>query len=829
MFGKKVKNPSRISKFLKVPKRVQDCIHIDQIDISTGVFYHGKDIYTKQFTIDDVNFETLDEEDKEVVFEKYCALINSFASGGELKITLNNRHIDSKSLRDTCFLDMKDDGYDYLRKELNGNVENRLSRTDGIDTQLIFTIRVNAKSFADAEDQIARQHVIVDMRLKEMGTCLTEVSTRERLRLLYSFFHAGEEWFFDGVYKTHPKSGKLVLDKKTKEPIPVAGFDLTREALYENDFKTVLSPSGLNIKPGYVEMLDGTGAVRKYARTVYVKEYATFVSDNALYVALGIPKATCLSIDVSIVDPAEALKMAERSLDEVEKSITKWQMSQNKSQNFSAEIPYKMRNQRDEVEAFVRDLNERDQCMCMTCVSIFLMGDTLEELDNDTKLVIDNAQRAGLMLTIPKYQQMEGLNTAIPLGCDELSFRRMLTTESLAIQMPFKTQNIMHKGGTYYGINPLSKKIITANRFKLINHNEFILGASGSGKSVTAKLEILATALKGDTDILIIDPEREYNSIVAALGGERVILSSGGQTHLNAMECSAGYGIDEDGQGNPIAAKSEYIQNLIAKIGGRKLSASEKSIIDRAVRQVMKKYAKAQFNSDKCTPPTLNELKAVLEKFKEDEAHNIAIWLEQFTEGSLDLFAQQSTVDINSNLICFDMYDLGPQLKPLAMLVTLDFIQSRIAQNRKEHRKTAIYIDEIYLLFQDEGSEQYLMNLWKRARKYAAYLIGITQNIGDLLMSMGARNMLQNSEFIVLLSQAAKDKDELAKMLHISEKQLPFISSGQSGEGLLKVGSSMIPFENKIPVDGEVFKLVTTTMTTVEKIADTTDASIEEE
>lgn len=809
--GKKLK-PTR---FLKIPKKTADLIAIEQIDTKTGIFYHGDGIYTQQYYFDDVNFETLSEEDKYLVFEKYSALINSFANGGEFKITLNNRKINAKLFGKNCFLEMKDDGFDYLRKEMNDNIHNKLAKSDGLDTQLILTLRVYAENWADAEEQLHRMAIVAGMRLKEIDSSLTELKCNERLRLLYSFYHRGDEWFYKGGIAVD-KKGNPIIDKKTGKPKRVAGFDLGKEYLMNNDALTVLAPSNVKVEASQIILQNGPDDKVKYARVLYVKDYGTFLSDDALYVTLGVPTASCMSIDVGIVNPAEAVKLVEGKLDIIENKITKWQFSQNKSMNFSATIPYRFDNQRQEVRDFLADLNERDQMMCETCVTIFIMEDTLEELDRDTKLIIDNASRAGIELAVPKNQQIEGFNTAIPLGVYQMAHKRTLTTECLAMQMPFRTQNIMHENGVYYGVNPLSKKIITVNRSKLVSGNAFILGTTGSGKSVTAKLEILSTALRGEVDIIIVDPEREYGALVQQLGGEIIRMSSTGETHINAMECLAGYGDSENGL-NPIAAKSEFVTHLITKINGTPLRADQKSLIDRAVRKVLGPYLQKR-DKKNVKVPTLVDLKNELESYKEEAAKDVAIALERFTIGSLDIFAKESNVDIHSKLVCYDFYELGTELKPLAMLVTLDNIQSRIAKNRAEGRHTAVYIDEIYLMFQDQGSEEYLMNLWKRVRKYGAYMVGITQNIGDLLTSLGARDMLSNSNFLILLTQAPADRPALAKLLNISEKQMPYIVSGNHGEGLIKVGGAMIPFENKLDKDGEIYKMVTTNMDDLNKI-----------
>lgn len=380
-------------------------------------------------------------------------------------------------------------------------------------------------------------------------------------------------------------------------------------------------------------------------------------------------------------------------------------------------------------------------------------------------------------------------------------------TICVATLMPFRTQNILHKNGVYYGTNPLSKKLLTVNRDNLINQNSFVLGAPGSGKSFITKAEIMSLVLRGDTDVIIIDPESEYGSLVKAMGGELIVLDAARDVHINALDLTAEYSREES---NPIAVKSDFLMSLISRINGGDLAPEQRSIIDRCLKRVYGPYIKGGYKGD---PPTLVEFKQELEQQKDPVAQRLAVAIEYFVSGSANLFAQQSNRDVNSTLVCYDILNLGTQLKPLAMLITLDSIFNRMAKNRYLGRKTAIFIDEIYLLFQDPYSEEYLKTLWKRCRKYGARMTGITQNIEDLLVSDSARKMLNTSEFLILLSQSGTDRAELAKLLNISPVQMPFISTGQFGEGLLKVGKAIVPFENKFRQDTQIYKLLTSKMT----------------
>ena len=511
-----------------------------------------------------------------------------------------------------------------------------------------------------------------------------------------------------------------------------------------------------------------------------------------------------MSIDVIPVPTDEAVREAESRLLGVETNATNWQRRQNANNNFSAQLPYDIEQQRKEMKEFLDDLTTRDQRMMFAVLTMVHTADTKEQLDNDTEALLTTARKHLCQFGILKFQQLDGLNTAMPFGVRKIESFRTLTTESLAVFIPFRVQDICHTNGVYYGQNVISKNMIIADRRQLLNGNEFILGVSGGGKSFTAKGEVINQVLAGNADIIIIDPEREYSPLVRALGGEIINISATSPTHINAMDMNREYG---DGA-NPVILKSEFIMSLCEQlIGGNNLGAVQKSIIDRCTASVYRTYQQNNYTGE---VPTLQDFRAELLKQSEPEAQEIALAIELFTNGSLNTFAKKTNVDTDNRLICYDILDLGKQLMPIGMLVVLDSILNRITQNRAKGKNTFIFIDEIYLLFQHEYSANFLFTLWKRVRKYGAYATGITQNVDDLLQSHTARTMLANSEFIVMLNQASTDRLELAKLLNISDTQLSYITNVDAGHGLIKVGSSLVPFANKFPKNTKLYKLMTT-------------------
>ena len=565
-----------------------------------------------------------------------------------------------------------------------------------------------------------------------------------------------------------------------------------------HSFKDYICPDSMEFEKDYFKMGD------RYGRVLFLREYASYIKDSMVAELTDLNRNLMMSIDVVPVPTDEAVREAENRLLGVETNITNWQRRQNSNNNFSATVPYDMEQQKKEMKEFLDDLTTRDQRMMFAVITFVHTADSKEQLDNDTEALLTTARKHLCQFGVLKFQQVDGLNTVMPFGVRKIDTFRTLTTESLAVFIPFRVQDIFHENGIYYGQNVISKNMIIADRKQLLNGNSFILGVSGGGKSFAAKGEIENVILSSDSDVIIIDPEREYSQLVKALGGEVIHISATSQNHINAMDMTKEYG---DGA-NPVILKSEFIMSLCEQlIGGSNLGAKQKSIIDRCTASVYRTYQQNNYQGE---VPTLQDFREELLKQDEPEAQEIALAIELFTSGSLNTFAKHTNVDTNNRLICYDILDLGKQLMPIGMLVVLDSILNRITQNRAKGRNTFIFIDEIYLLFQHEYSANFLFTLWKRVRKYGAYATGITQNVDDLLQSHTARTMLANSEFIIMLNQASTDRLELAKLLNISDLQMSYITNVEAGHGLIKVGSSLVPFANKFPKNTKLYKLMTT-------------------
>ena len=754
-----------------LPKSVQDAIPIRRL-WPDGIFQFGSK-FSKTIRFTDINYAIASKEDKTSMFLGYSELLNALDTGSTTKITINNKRLNRQNFEQEILIPRQDDYLDGYRAEYNSMLMDKVTdSSNSVVQERYVTLSVHRKNVEEARAFFDRVTADVTTRLSHLDAHSEELDAVERLRVLHDFYRTGEE-------------AEYHLDL----------HDLMRKG---HSFKDTICPDSLEFKKDHFVM----GG--KFGRVLFLKEYASYIKDSMISELTGLNRTMMLSIDVIPVPTDEAVREMQNRLLGVETNVTNWQRRQNNNNNFSAVVPYDLEQQRKETREMLDDLTTRDQRMMFAVVTLVHLADSKEELDSDTETLQSAARKHLCQLAMLNWQQADGLTTALPLGLRRIDALRTLTTEALAVLMPFKAQEIRDQGGVYYGQNVISKNLIVANRKELLNGNGFVLGVSGSGKSFTAKEEIAGVALSTEDDIIVIDPESEYGPLIEGLGGEVVNISATSRNHINAMDMEQGYG---DGE-NPVVLKSEFLLSLCEQlVGSGKLSAKEKSIIDRCTAGVYHDYIRGGYRG---TAPTLKDFHAELLRQTEAEARDVALAIELFTEGSLNTFAKPSNVDTNSRILCYDIRDLGKQLLPVGMLVVLDSVFNRIIHNRKMGRNTWVYIDEIYLLFQHEYSANFLFTLWKRVRKYGACCTGLTQNVDDLLQSHTARTMLANSEFLVMLNQAATDRAELAQLLNISDNQLSYITNVDSGRGLIKCGSTIVPFMNVFPKNTRLYRLMTT-------------------
>lgn len=763
----------------KIPRSVQQSIPIKRI-YKDGIFQLGAR-FSKTWRFFDINYQVASPEKQMDMFMTYCAFLNALPIDAEAKISLFNRRLNQKEFNKTMFMQMQGDGLDRFRAEYNDLLSEKSRDSHNLIQEKYITISVEKKNIEEARTFFNRVGVDLTSGLSRLDSGIREITVNERLQLFHDFFRNGEEQYFH--------------------------FDMKRTQSLGHDFKDSIAPECLSFKKDYFELGNQVG------RVLFLREYASYIKDSMITELTDFPRNMMVSIDILPVATDEAVNEMQKRIMAVETDITRWQTRQNANYNFTASIPYELEQMRKETKEFLDDLTTRDQRMMFVVVTLVHLADNLEQLNQDTEALEAIGRTRACQFATLKYQQEDGLNTVLPYGIRKINALRTLTTESTAVLMPFKSQEVQDAGGIYYGVNAVSHNLIVCNRSNLLNGNGFILGVSGSGKSFAAKQEIASVALATNDDIIVVDPEREYGPLIRALGGEVITISGSSDSHINALDLSAEYG---DGK-NPLVLKSEFIMSLCEQLMGTDaMGAKEKSIIDRCVANIYREYIKSYEGE----PPTLKDLYADLMKQVEPAARDIALALELFTSGTLNVFSHQSNINTRNRILCFDIQDLGENLKPLGLLVMLDAILNRVIQNRQEGKYTHVYIDEIYMFFSNGNinsrgsinnySSEFLYKCWKRFRKYGAMLTGITQNVEECLLSDTARMMFANSEFLLMFNQAATDRMELAKLLGISDAQMDYITNAQAGHGLIKVGGGMVPFINEFPKDTSLYRLMTT-------------------
>lgn len=763
-------NKSEKDRFV-IPRSVQQSIPIRCV-YSDGIWHTGRK-HSRTWRFADINYAAASEEERRSIFLSYCAVLNSLPTDAAAKITIINRRINPVDFQRQILMKERGDELDRYRRESNQILTRRATESNNLVQEKYITLSIPQRKIEETRTYFRRVDANLSKGFGRLDSGAKPLTTHDRLRILHDFFRPGEEQYFT--------------------------FDQTAAIRRGLDFRDLICPDGLAFKAGHFEMGDKVG------RVLFLKDYASYIKDEMIADLSDFPRNLMLSIDILPIPTDEAVREVQSRILGIETDITRWQQRQNDKNNFTASIPYELEQLRGETKEFLSDLTERDQRMIFAVVTLVHIADSLEQLDADTEALLSIGREHLCQFSTLRYQQEDGLNTVLPYGLRRVKALRTLTTESAAVLMPFRVQEIQDPGGLPYGVNAISKNLLICERKRLISPHAFYLGVSGSGKSVAMKSTIENVALATNDDIIIIDAEREYGPITRSLGGTVVEISPSSPHHINPMEVADGYG---DGE-NPIAMKSELITSILEQqMGVGRVSGSHKSIIDRCTANVYQNYFHSR---GKAPMPLLTDWRNEVLKQVDPEAREIALAAELITEGSLNVFAHPGNVDMNSRIITLDLYEMGEQLRPTALVVTLEAIQNRVMENRKRGKYTWVFLDEVYLYFKYHYSGEFLYRAWKRFRKYAGIMTAATQNVEECLKSETARLMLANSEFLLLFNQAATDRAELGKLLHISDTQMGYITNAEPGHGLLKMGGSLVPFNNSIPKDTELYRLMSTT------------------
>lgn len=762
----------------KTPKSIQQTIEIMKV-AENGIFEVARNRFSKCYRFQDINYTTTNETEQIDIFERYCKFLNSLDVS--FKITINNKNKDMEQVRDYVFLQKQDDGYNGFRKIYNDIMEQKIHEgRQGIEQERYLTITIERKNFEEAKAQFATIEASVHKAFGELGAEIVPLSGNERIKVLYDYYHLGDEGSFD--------------------------FDIREARKVGADFRNDLCNGMIQFYPDYFK------DEKKFCRALFIKKYPSSLSDRFLNEITSLPVHSITSIDVVPIPKEMTTKILQKKYLGIESDIIKQQRVRNKNNDFSSEISYNKRIEKKEIEEIMDDVRENDQCLYYVSVTVILMADTKEELDSMTETVETIGKRNSVTIEEHYLKQRESLNTALPIGVRQVETMRTMLTQSLAVLMPFNVQELNDRQGCYYGINQVSKNINIGNRKKLINGNGFVFGVPGSGKSFFCKMEMGNVFLSGNDEIIVIDPMNEYFDIAETYGGTVVNMSTYTDNYVNPLDMDV-WSLDLNDSKGMIREKGEFMLGLCEQCMGESLNSRQKSIIDRCVRRL---YIEIARNREKYVP-IMSDFYEILMNQPEDEARDIALSLELFVNGSLNIFNHQTNVDVDNRFTVYGIRDLGMELSPITMLVMMESIQNRIIANGKRGIATWLYIDEFHVLLNSEYSAKYLQQLWKKVRKQGGLCTGITQNIVDLLQNYTATTMLANSEFVALLKQANTDSSRMAEVIGVSEAQLRFVTNTSSGMGLMKCGNVVIPFDNTIEKGTDLYNLYNTNIH--EKIA----------
>lgn len=782
---------------VKTPKTAQQTIPYCAV-YKNGIIETVPGTYTKSYYLDDVNFSTATEEEQIHIFTKFEDLLNSFSSDVHMEISINNRNLDREEFRKNVLLKHKDDGLDDYRDEYNSMLIEKLDEGhNNIVREKYVTLSIQADGIETATATFARIDTQVISAIKDITGIETDpMSIVDRLAILHDIYNMGSD---------APKF--YTVEQIDKKEVKI--FDLKTLSQKGMTTKDLIAPSYMRFERDYFYIGD------KVAQTVFLDNLPAFLAPSILTDIAETPCNMLSSVHYTSLRQDKAIRLVQNQIVNINSNVMEAQKKATRG-GYSPELisPSLTKAQQD-AASLLEDMTRRNQKLFLVTVVITHFTDSEEELKKQLEELQTIASKHICALRKLPYQQEAAFNTSLPLGMDNLYVQRMLTTESAAVFLPFSVQELTQNGGMYYGLNSVSRNLLLFNRKNSKNANGVILGTPGSGKSFAAKREIVNVLLNTDDCVYIIDPEREYVKLAEIFGGTVIHVSPGGSTRINPMDMDTDYADDD---ANPLSLMSSFICSICETVlGGRfGLSPTQKTIIDRCVREVYKSYMAYMAKRtdgvtfDRDAMPTLVDLYNLIVAQPEPDAYNIALALELYTKGTLNTFAGKTNVDVNNRFVVYDIKDLGAGMKEFGLQVCLNNIWNKIISNGKKGLYTWFYIDEFYLLTQTDSSASFLHECFKRARKWKGVPTGITQNVSDLMESQIARTILSNCDFVMMLSQAPMDRVELAKMFGISQTQLGYITNADSGQGLIYTGKTIIPFVDKFPVDTKLYRAMST-------------------
>ena len=767
---------ARANRTDRKEKSAQDSIPYERM-WPDGICRVAGSHYTKTIQFQDINYQLSQNEDKTAIFEGWCDFLNYFDSSIQFQLSFLNLAASEETFARAINIPLQGDDFDSIRVEYMTMLQNQLAKgNNGLIKTKYLTFGIDADSLKAAKPRLERIETDILNNFKRLGVAAETLDGKARLAQLHGIFHMDEQVPFRFEWDWLAPSGL-----STKDFIAPSGFE----------FRT-----GKQFRMG-----------KKYGAVSFLQILAPELNDRMLADFLDMESSLIVSLHIQSVDQIKAIKTVKRKITDLDRSKIEEQKKAVRAGYDMDIIPSDLATYGAEAKKLLQDLQSRNERMFLVTFLVLNTADNPRQLDNNVFQASSIAQKYNCQLTRLDFQQEEGLMSALPLGLNQIEIQRGLTTSSTAIFVPFTTQELFQNGkeALYYGINALSNNLIMVDRKLLKNPNGLILGTPGSGKSFSAKREIANCFLLTNDDIIICDPEAEYAPLVERLHGQVIKISPTSTNYINPMDLNLDYSDDE----SPLSLKSDFILSLCELIVGGKdgLQPVQKTIIDRCVRLVYQTYLNDPRPKNM---PILEDLYNLLRAQEEKEAQYIATALEIYVTGSLNVFNHQSNVDINNRIVCYDIKELGKQLKKIGMLVVQDQVWNRVTINRAAHKSTRYYIDEMHLLLKEEQTAAYTVEIWKRFRKWGGIPTGITQNVKDLLSSREVENIFENSDFVYMLNQAGGDRQILAKQLGISPHQLSYVTHSSEGEGLLFYGSTILPFVDHFPKNTELYRIMTT-------------------
>lgn len=760
--------------FKKEPKRytVEDTIPYLRM-LKSGICQLDKTHFNKCISFQDINYQLALEEDKDLIFNQFANVLNSFDPTVTIEFSYVNQIGRNTELKAAIQIPDKNDGYDDIRLEFRDMLKNQLAKgNNGLKKSKYITFGIEATNVEQARTKLERIEIDLLSNLKSMGVRAESLTGIERLKVLHDILNPDK--FFSFSYK----------DLKPREST-----------------KSVIAPDSFNFIPSrYFKFGNHIGAVS------HIQILASELSDRMLAEFLDIDDNINISFHIKAIEQTEAIKMVKRKNTDIDRMKIEENKKAVRSGYDMDILPSDLITYGDNIKMLLKDLQTRDERMFVVTIIFMNFAKNLQKLDTTLSQISSIASKHNCKIKRLDHSQEQGFISVLPLGVNKIEINRCLTSSSTAVFLPFTTEELFinSENSLYYGLNALSHNLIMADRKMLKNPNGLILGTPGSGKSFSAKREMANAILTTDDDIIICDPEGEYGNLVKQFKGEVIKVSAKSQDYLNPLDINMNYG---DGDA-PLKDKANFIMSMLELVvGGSGLTAEEKSVIDRCLPKIYEEYFSNPIPENM---PILQDLYDMLKGQEEKVGKKLATEMEIYVSGSLNVFNHQSNIDLNKQLLCFDIKELGTQLKKIGMLVIQDQVWNKVSQNRNSGKSTRYYIDEFHLLLKDEQTSQYSVEIWKRFRKWGGIPTGITQNVKDLLASKEIENIFDNTDFILMLNQATGDREYLVSKLKISKDQEKFVTNSKAGEGLVFFGNTIVPFVDNFPKDTILYQKMTT-------------------